>query len=395
MLNHLLMSGYAIDAVEPYLLWVTVGLIAVLILAGLAVYFFKTFRSYLKAALAIFVFYALILGVVVLIMEIVKHYDAAYLEENYVNKDIIPYVFVPLLVTVALALVSAAMFAILLKYRPAAAKKTAIVCSLITLVSLITAIVLIGKYYTAHIVGDGYYTDENHGKLNSTMLYVCAAALVVAATVAGFILGRNDKGGFDTHCLALAGICVAMSFALSYIKLVDMPQGGSITLASMLPVMLFAYIYGPKKGLLVGLVYGMLQAVQDPYIVHPAQFLLDYPIAFAMVGFAGVFSNVTKLEKAPQVKFGLGAALAGSLRYFAHVLSGVFAFGAYAADEGFTNFWAYSAAYNTCILIDAVIVIVVGAILFTSKSFNGEVAKLNNKSFVAHEKSECEQDVKS
>ncbi len=227
------------------------------------------------------------------------------------------------------------------------------------------------------------------------MLYVCAAALVVAATAAGFILGRNDKGGFDTHCLALAGICVAMSFALSYIKLVDMPQGGSITLASMLPVMLFAYIYGPKKGLLVGLVYGMLQAVQDPYIVHPAQFLLDYPIAFAMVGFAGVFSNATKLEKAPQVKFGLGAALAGSLRYFAHVLSGVFAFGAYAADEGFTNFWAYSAAYNTCILIDAVIVIVVGAILFTSKSFNGEVAKLNNKSFVSPEKSECEQDVKN
>ncbi len=394
MLNHLLMSGYAIDAVEPYLLWVTVGLIAVLILAGLAVYFFKTFRSYLKAALAIFVFYALILGVVVLIMEIVKHYDAAYLEENGVNKDIIPYVFVPLLVTVALALVSAAMFAILLKYRPAAAKKTAIVCSLITLVSLITAIVLIGKYYTAHIVGDGYYTSEK-GKLNSAMLYVCAAALVVAATAAGFILGRNDKGGFDTHCLALAGICVAMSFALSYIKLVDMPQGGSITLASMLPVMLFAYIYGPKKGLLVGLVYGMLQAVQDPYIVHPAQFLLDYPIAFAMVGFAGVFSNVTKLEKAPQVKFGLGAALAGSLRYFAHILSGVFAFGAYAADEGFTNFWAYSAAYNTCILIDAVIVIVVGAILFTSKSFNGEVAKLNNKSFVSPEKSECEQDVKN
>ncbi|MBR2384770.1 MAG: energy-coupled thiamine transporter ThiT, partial [Clostridia bacterium] len=70
-------------------------------------------------------------------------------------------------------------------------------------------------------------------------------------------------------------MCVALSFALSYIKLFEMPQGGSVTLFSMLPIMLFSYIYGMKKGLLVGVIYGLLQAVQDPYIIHPAQFLLD------------------------------------------------------------------------------------------------------------------------
>ena len=167
-----------------------------------------------------------------------------------------------------------------------------------------------------------------------------------------------------------------MSFALSYIKLFEMPQGGSITLASMLPVMLFAYVYGAKKGLLVGFIYGILQAVQDPYIVHPAQFLLDYPIAFSMVGFAGIFANVKALDKAPQVKFALGAVLAGALRFIAHVFSGVFAFGAYALDEGFTNFWLYSLGYNSFIFIDVLIVAVVGVILFSSKGFTRELNKL-------------------
>ena len=153
-----------------------------------------------------------------------------------------------------------------------------------------------------------------------------------------------------------------------------MPQGGSVTLASMLPVMLFAYIYGTKKGLFVGLIYGLLQAMQDPYIIHPAQFLLDYPVAFAMVGFAGAFSNIKKLDRLPQIKFALGAVLSGSLRFLAHVLSGVFAFGAYAMDAGNDNFWLYSTAYNAYIFIDVVIVIAAGAFIFSSKNFNRRLA---------------------
>ena len=85
----------------------SVALVGVLILAGLAVYFFKTFRSYVKAAVALFVVYALVAGIVMLVLEIIKHYDPAYLEENDVYADIVPYVFIPTLVTVVLALVSA------------------------------------------------------------------------------------------------------------------------------------------------------------------------------------------------------------------------------------------------------------------------------------------------
>ncbi|MBE7086699.1 MAG: ECF transporter S component [Clostridiales bacterium] len=198
---------------------------------------------------------------------------------------------------------------------------------------------------------------------------------------------------FDTKCIATAGVCVALSFALSYVKIFELPYGGSITLFSMFPVMLFAYVYGIKKGLVVGLLYGMLQAIQDPFIVHPAQFLLDYPIAFAMLGFAGCLSGFNFLKDKPRLKFTLSAAIAGVLRWVCHVFSGVFAFGAYALDaidksEGIfsvlapaatptANFWLYSTIYNGYVFVDLILVIAVGLALFSSKGFTRQVEMLN------------------
>ena len=367
---------YLMDTVEPYIIWGTVGLVAALLLAGLMVFLYKMFKSYAKAALVLFIFYALIAGIFMLVLDIIKHYDPAYLEENYVNADIVPYVFVPAVVTLGLTLISAAVLFIVAAKKREKLTLASMICGAVCLVSLIVTLVLMGIFYSRNIVGDGYYT-EGYGNLNSVALYVSAAALVICAVAAAFILGAKDKRPFDTRCIAFAGICVAMSFALSYVKLWELPQGGSITLASMLPVMLFAYVYGAKKGLLVGFVYGMLQAVQDPFIVHPAQFLLDYPIAFAMVGFAGAFANIKGLENVPQVKFALGAVLAGALRFIAHVFSGVFAFGAYAVDEGASSFWLYSLAYNSFVFVDILIVAVVGVILFSSTGFRKELGKLS------------------
>ena len=183
--------------------------------------------------------------------------------------------------------------------------------------------------------------------------------------------GRKT-GGFDTKAIAFSGVSVALSFVLSYIKLWEMPQGGSITLVSMLPIMIFAYVHGSKKGVFVGAVYGLLQAIQDPWLIHPAQFILDYPIAFAMVGFCGLFGRVKALEKLPQLKFALGAVICGVLRFVSHVLSGVFAFGAYAVDQG-KNLWAYSLAYNSFVFVDIALVIVAGVLVFSSKAFQKTV----------------------
>ena len=208
------------------------------------------------------------------------------------------------------------------------------------------------------------------GKLNSPALYISTVLLVAAAIAIAFVIDRKDKSGFDTRSIAFAGISVALSFTLSYVKLWEMPQGGSVTLASMLPIMIFAYVYGAKKGILIGFIYGLLQAVQDPYIIHPAQFFLDYPVAFGLIGFAGALRNVKALDKIPQVKFALSALIGATLRFAAHVLSGVFAFGAYAGDQ---NFLLYSLAYNSFVFVDLAIVIVVGAILFSSKGFVTEM----------------------
>ena len=377
-----LLANYAIDVAEPYLIWGTAAIAGALVLAGLIIllvdYVFTKngiFKKYIKIAFLAFCAYALVMGIAVLIMEIVKHYDPAYLEENYVSSDITTYVFIPAVITLALTLLSFVGLFFVTKKHPESKKLYSIITGSVCIIAMLVTIVLIAIFYTNNIIGDGYYTDEATG-FNSVALYVIAAVLIVGSIIAAFILGRKDKNGFDTRCIAIAGICVALSFALSYVKWDVGLQGGSITLASMLPVMLFAYIYGPKKGILVGFIYGILQAVQDPYIVHPAQFLLDYPIAFSMLGFAGAFNKIRGLERLPQIKFTLGAILAGGLRYLSHLISGVFAFGAYAIDEGFSNFWLYSAIYNSYVFVDVAILLVVGIILLSSKGFNNEINKL-------------------
>lgn len=96
---------------------------------------------------------------------------------------------------------------------------------------------------------------------------------------------------FDIRSLSFAAMCLAVGFVLSFIKIVDLPQGGGITPVSMLPVILFAYIYGPKRGFLVSFVYFLLQLLQGVYFLNVVQFCFDYLFAFALIGVAGFFKK--------------------------------------------------------------------------------------------------------
>lgn len=401
MFNLLLSSEptYLSDVIEPFAIWGTVGILGALVVAWLIVFLVKRDASSktLKAMVIGFIVYALVLGILLLVLEISKKFNSGYLEENYVNQDIVSHVFLPLLITAVVALCSVITLFVLSKKKPNAVKSVAIILGAIVFIGIVVSLVMTYKFYSNNIVGDGYYTDDEYGRLNNVALYVSAILLVVGCVLAGLILGKNDKKPFDTKCITIAGVCVALSFALSYIKLFELPFGGSITLFSMFPVMLFAYVYGIKKGLIVGLLYGVLQAIQDPFIIHPAQFLLDYPIAFAMLGFAGALSNLNILSNKPRFKFTLSAILAGVLRWICHVFSGVFAFGAYALDalskqEGVfafltpastptKNFWLYSTFYNGYVFVDVILVLIVGVLLFSSKAFTKEVDKLKNPNF--------------
>lgn len=160
------------------------------------------------------------------------------------------------------------------------------------------------------------------------------AMLLALVGIAAILLVVSKKSAFSTRTIAYGAVAIASAFLLSYIKLLEMPTGGTITVASMLPIFIFAYIAGPRAGLLAGFAYGILQFIQDPYAYHWAQVLLDYPIAFSVLGLAGLLRK----------NIYLGVALGAAARFICHFLTGVIFFGTF-APEG-QSVWVYSFIYN-------------------------------------------------
>lgn len=118
---------------------------------------------------------------------------------------------------------------------------------------------------------------------------VIGVALFIAALVfAGKVSERKKMG---TKQLVFCAMALALAFITSYIKIFNMPWGGSATLCSMLFIVLVGNWYGPKAGILVGLVYGILQFIQEPYVLSFFQVCCDYILAFAALGVAGFFAK--------------------------------------------------------------------------------------------------------
>lgn len=371
-----LWTEYAKDTLSSVFMYTAIAAAVILVAIGIFVWFKRreSFGTYFKVASAIAITFALTVIVTMLAIGFAKIAEKGYAQkENYLLELVPPIVFGG---TVVLGIVASYIAHF---FSQKAYKITLITSlSLIGAAAVATAVCLL-FFYWKNIVGDGYYSEY----LDQLGLYLSAGGLVIAIVAIAVVTDLKNKTKFDSRCIALAGITIALSFALSYIKMFSMPQGGSITLASMLPIMLFAYVYGPKKGIFVGFIYGALQAIQDPYLIHPAQFLLDYPVAFAAIGLTGVFNKIRPLNRVPQIKFALGAIIAGSFRYLSHLFSGVFAFGAYAIDAGTSNFWAYSAAYNSFVFIDIAIVIVVGILILSSKTVVKRISLYPNLKKVA------------
>ena len=164
-----------------------------------------------------------------------------------------------------------------------------------------------------------------------------------------------------TEALVYGALCIALSFALSYVKLFSMPVGGSVTLCSMLPLMVYSYRFGLPKGLLAGLAYGLMQLLQKPEIIHWAQLLLDYPLAFTAVALAGVTACRGDVTKDAVWRLPLGVLIGGIARAICHIVSGAVFFGEYAPAG--TSAWLYSLLYNGGYLgMDTLLCMVVAAI---------------------------------
>jgi len=173
--------------------------------------------------------------------------------------------------------------------------------------------------------------------------------------------------------IAEIGLAVALAIALnalfSMVLPFRMPFGGSFFSLIMLPIVLIALMRGPLAGITTGVLVGFSDLMFDPFVISIPQMLLDYPIAYGLVGLAGLFAlNPDKRAKgalfatsrlAPSLRkmilFAvLGTVVGGLARLAAHVLSGVIFFAQYAPEA--QNVWVYSVAYNATFMTPNIIV---------------------------------------
>jgi thiamine transporter len=161
-----------------------------------------------------------------------------------------------------------------------------------------------------------------------------------------------------TRMLTEAAIMLALATVLSIVKILELPYGGSVTVACMLPVIIISYRHGVKYGLLVAFVYGVIQQLFGlktlSYVTTwqsvVAVILLDYIIAFTVIGLGGLFRKVSSQA------YGLllGTFLVCALRFLCHVISGATVWAGLSIPTNAALI--YSIGYNATYMIPETIV---------------------------------------
>lgn len=343
-----------LNAVRSIAIWLTLVLVIAYLICSFSLKTEKR-KRFFTASFPFLIGYACALGVLFLVL-------------SFQEDGVELILFLPLLIL----LCAIAASAIILSVKRS--KTVYLILGGIVGCAFLSALICIGLHFTSGKAAENnWLTNED---VKEFTLYGASALSVISLIVIAYLFGKREKKEFDSKSITYAAICIAMSFALSFMRLVRLPQGGSITPASLLPLMVYAYMFGVRKGIFAGFTYGLLQAFQDPTLLHPAQFLLDYPIAFAWVGLAGLLAKAKGLQNLPQAQFAIGGILAGLGRFLMHFLSGTFAFGVF-APEG-TPAALYSFVYQAgYVLPDLAITILVGVVLFSSKSFVKESKKFH------------------
>ncbi len=181
--------------------------------------------------------------------------------------------------------------------------------------------------------------------------------------------------------LTEASVMLATATVLSLAKLIDLPYGGSVTIACMLPIIIVSYRHGIKWGLLTGLVFGVIQQLlgintlsyATGWLSAVAIIVLDYCVAFMVAGFGGVFRK--KLSQPKALMF--GALLVGILRFICHVITGVTVWRDISIPG--TAAFIYSLSYNATYMIpETIVTMMVGYYIGTFLDFSGETLKRYN-----------------
>lgn len=205
----------------------------------------------------------------------------------------------------------------------------------------------------------------------TTAGYVISVAIGLFLFIIAIMLAgkHSSKKKMTTRQIVFCAAALALAFITSYIKLFEMPWGGSVTLCSMLFIVLIANWYGVETGILCGLAYGILQFLQEPYVLSFFQVCCDYVFAFAALGLAGFFAKKDHgLLK--------GYIVAVISRGAFHALGGYLYWMDYMPDNFPKSLSAiYPIAYNySFLLVEALITIVIISIPAVSKAL-GQVKK--------------------
>ena len=203
------------------------------------------------------------------------------------------------------------------------------------------------------------------GGLTAAGYVLCIAAGIILFAAALIFAGRiSEKKKMGTRQLVFCAMAMALAFITSYLKLFNMPWGGSVTLCSMLFIVLVANWYGPKTGVLVGLAYGILQFIQEPYVLSFFQVCCDYILAFAALGVAGFFAK----SKHGLLKGYIAVVARGAF----HALGGYLYWMDYMPDnfpKALTS--VYPIVYNySYLLAEGIITVIIISIPAVSKALN-------------------------
>ena len=179
--------------------------------------------------------------------------------------------------------------------------------------------------------------------------------------------------------LIICALMIAVASVLSFVK-IDMPMGGGVTVCSMTPIILVAFIYGPVWGLSTAFVYSVFQllfgldnlayATSIPMAI--LILLFDYIVAYSVIGLAGFFRDK---ENSPK-KIVLATVCVLTLRFICHFVTGWFVWDALWPNEFGLSPALYSFCYNGIYMLPEIVVTSISAsLLCSSKQIKGLLTK--------------------
>ena len=158
------------------------------------------------------------------------------------------------------------------------------------------------------VTEEGGLTGTGYG-----IFTIAGAAFIMLAAILASKAGKPRGKTMMARELVFCAAAIALAFLTSYIRIMKMPWGGSVTLCSMLFVCLIGYWYGVKTGIMAGVAYGILQFLQEPYVLSGFQVCCDYIFAFAALGLSGLFMNA---KNGLMKGYLLGALMRGAVIFF-------------------------------------------------------------------------------